>query len=152
MNTCENAWIRLQLKYGQPKTAFQIQIKRKIAAAGSFSDGTRVLTLEPCPSFRWIMAKDGAGRIMAEVDQREHMDDPDAMNADLAAQIDGLTLKALATEQTPEGLQTLAPGVEPVTQREKLEKQMDAPKQGNNAPCNRGLFDMGARDQLSMFG
>jgi len=56
------------------------------------------------------------------------------------------------TEQTPEGTQTLVPGVEPVTERQRLEKRMQAPNQGGTAPCNRGLFDTGARNQLDMFG
>lgn len=58
----------------------------------------------------------------------------------------------LATEQTPEGTQTLVPGVEPITERQRLEKRMQAPKQGGNAPCTAGLFDTNGRNQIDMFG
>lgn len=79
MNTCEHAWGLIQSYYCQPRTAFTIGIRRRIAPAGTVSDGTRALTLEPCPRFRWIMAKDGTGKIVAEVDQRDHHDDPKKM-------------------------------------------------------------------------
>lgn len=55
------------------------------------------------------------------------------------------------TETTPEGEQSLAPGVAPVTEREWLEALMSQPKTGKAAPCNHGLFDLGARDQIEMF-
>ena len=90
MNTCEKAWTRLQLHWKLDRTKFQIKIKRRIECAGRFSDGTREITLEPCPSFRWILARDYTGRILAEVDQRDHWDDPDSMNAALNAKLDQL--------------------------------------------------------------
>lgn len=54
------------------------------------------------------------------------------------------------TEETPEGTQTLVPGVKQTTEREKLEKRMSGPLRGSSAPCDRGLFDDGARAQLDM--
>lgn len=57
-----------------------------------------------------------------------------------------------ATEQTPEGEQTLIPGVAPVTDKARAEAQMKKPKRGGAAPLpDGGLFDEGARDQMDMF-
>jgi hypothetical protein len=67
------------------------------------------------------MAKDGAGKILAEVDQREHLDDPDAMIAALDAQLDALETPetqtklgetSYNTELTAIGEQTVIPGCE----------------------------------------
>jgi hypothetical protein len=121
MNTTERAWSRLQIRYALPRTSFAFQIKRRIAPAGTVSDGTRVLTVEPCPSFRWIIAKDGTGKILAEVDQREHLDDPDAMIGAFHAQLDALETPkpqtklggtSYNTELTAIGEQTVIPGCE----------------------------------------
>lgn len=46
------------------------------------------------------------------------------------------------TEQTPEGEQSLIPGVDPVTDRERLETQMNKPKDGGNAPPPSGRGDL----------
>jgi len=60
------------------------------------------------------------------------------------------------TETTPEGAQTLVPGVRPVTLRERLEARMAAPmapKRNPNArqkPLDIGLFDEAARNQLDL--
>lgn len=49
---------------------------------------------------------------------------------------------APATEATPEGEQTLIPGVAPVSQREKLEAEMAKPKAGGNAAAPSGRGDL----------
>ncbi len=56
----------------------------------------------------------------------------------------------LDTEETPEGTQTLVPGVEPITQRQRLERRQERPMRGGKAPCDKGLFDDEARRQLDM--
>jgi len=58
-------------------------------------------------------------------------------------------------EDTPEGVQTLVPGVAPVTLRERLEvmaRQPMTPKRGPilQKPCDIGLFDEAARAQLDL--
>lgn len=63
---------------------------------------------------------------------------------------------ALPTETTPEGEQLLTPGVKPITLRDRLAVRADqpiAPKRNPNAPqrpCDIGLFDEAARNQLDM--
>jgi hypothetical protein len=56
-----------------------------------------------------------------------------------------------ATEQTPEGEQTLIEGVAPVTDKDRAELQAKKPKRGGDAATDFGLFDTGARDQTDMF-
>jgi hypothetical protein len=111
MNTAERAWVRLQVRWNLPRTHFSFKIKRKIAAPGTFSDGTRALTIEPCPSFRWIMAKDGTGKILAEVDQRDFWDSPTEMADAFLAKIDALETP-YRSELTPAGEQLVIPGCE----------------------------------------
>ena len=66
--------------------------------------------------------------------------------------ISGMDLQPLyATETTPEGAQALVPGVTPITERERTQAQAQRPMRGKAAPCNHGLFDTGARNQLDMF-
>jgi len=59
----------------------------------------------------------------------------------------------LQSEPTPEGEQTLIPGVRPVTQRERIEARMAAPliPHKPQKPLDIGLFDMAARNQLDLF-
>ncbi|KUM26952.1 hypothetical protein AU467_18415 [Mesorhizobium loti] len=72
----------------------------------------------------------------------------------------------LQSEPTPEGEQTLVPGVRPtflrppkrasrrrVTTRNRLELLMDAPMRPRAAqkPLDVGLFDKAARNQLDLF-
>lgn len=52
------------------------------------------------------------------------------------------------TERTAEGEQTLMPGVEPITDKQRVEAQMEKPLQGGEVPPPAGgLFDEGARAQ-----
>ena len=61
--------------------------------------------------------------------------------------------QTLQTEPTPEGEQTLIPGVSPITTRDRLALQMDAPMRPRAAqkPLDIGLFDEAARNQLDLF-
>lgn len=60
----------------------------------------------------------------------------------------------LRTETTLEGEQTVAPGVKPITLRDRLEwcaRQPMAPKRNPNTeqkPCDLGLFDVEGRRQI----
>tara|TARA_R110002110_G_C13041633_1_gene679902 strand:+ start:351 stop:614 length:264 start_codon:yes stop_codon:yes gene_type:complete len=62
----------------------------------------------------------------------------------------------LPTETTPEGEQIVAPGVSPITLADRLAvraAQPIAPKRNPYAPqkpCDLGLFDDAARNQLDM--
>lgn len=62
----------------------------------------------------------------------------------------------LATETTPQGEQIVAPGVTPITLKDRLAvraAQPIAPKRNPLAaqkPCDLGLFDEAARNQLDM--
>lgn len=59
----------------------------------------------------------------------------------------------LASEPTPEGEQTLLPGVRPITARERIETLMQGPLRPRvpQKPPDLGLFDEGARKQLDLF-
>ena len=56
------------------------------------------------------------------------------------------------SERIESGEQTLVPGVRPVTQRDRLEWTMTQPKAAAKAqkPCDLGLFDVNARNQLDL--
>ena len=60
----------------------------------------------------------------------------------------------LPTETTPEGEQTVAPGVKPITLRDRLmlrAVQPMAPKRNPDAarkPCDLGLFDVEGRRRI----
>ena len=62
----------------------------------------------------------------------------------------------LPTETTPEGEQIVAPGVRPITLKDRLDwraRQSIAPKRNPTAPqkpCDIGLFDEAARNQFDM--
>lgn len=55
------------------------------------------------------------------------------------------------SERTAAGEQFVTPGVEPVSQRQRLEAQQNAPMRGGDAVANDGLFDLNARLQRDMF-
>lgn len=56
-------------------------------------------------------------------------------------------------EMTPDGPQTLIPGVTPITTRDRLEARMDAPlvPRKPQKPLDIGLFDEIGRNQLELF-
>ncbi len=64
-----------------------------------------------------------------------------------------MTSPKLQTEMTEQGAQTLVPGVKPIKQRDRLQALMDAPMIPTRMqkPCNVGLFDEDARNQLDIF-
>ncbi len=57
---------------------------------------------------------------------------------------------ALATERTTQGEQTLVPGVEPITDRQRLEAEGAKPMRGGDAAPG-GMFDTDARAQENLF-
>ncbi|TPI13045.1 hypothetical protein FJW06_15440 [Mesorhizobium sp. B4-1-3] len=60
---------------------------------------------------------------------------------------------SLQSEPTPEGEQTLIPGVRPVTTRDRLSLLMEATMRPRAAqkPLDIGLFDEAQRNQLDLF-
>jgi hypothetical protein len=56
-------------------------------------------------------------------------------------------------EATAIGLQSLVPGVVPITPRERLAARAAAPLEPKRQqrPCDLGLFDLNARNQLDLF-
>jgi hypothetical protein len=60
---------------------------------------------------------------------------------------------AFAVEPTAIGPQTLAPGVVPITSRDRLVARAAAPLEAKKPqrPCDLGLFDLNARNQLDLF-
>lgn len=64
---------------------------------------------------------------------------------------DGAAQAGELSERTAAGDQLVTPGTRPITDTDRLQALMSAPKRGGNAPADAGLFDLGARDQLDMF-
>jgi hypothetical protein len=57
----------------------------------------------------------------------------------------------LSSEKTRAGEQTLIPGVEPVTDQQRMAVEASRPQQGgDSAPPAGGLFDTGARQQVDL--
>ena len=61
--------------------------------------------------------------------------------------------RAVLTETTEQGEQTLVPGVAPITLRQRLASLFAAPlaPRKPQRPMNIGLFDEDARNQLDLF-
>ncbi|MEZ5832894.1 MAG: hypothetical protein R3D05_17100 [Dongiaceae bacterium] len=61
--------------------------------------------------------------------------------------------RAVLTEITDQGEQVLAPGIAPVSLRERLERLLAAPLRPikPQKPLNIGLFDEDTRNQLDLF-
>lgn len=64
-----------------------------------------------------------------------------------------MALLPLQSEMTPNGEQTLIPGVRPITTRDRLEARMAAPMlpRKPQQPLDIGLFDKVDRNQLDLF-
>lgn len=65
----------------------------------------------------------------------------------------GFAPSGFEAEATPIGIQSLVPGVAPITQGDRLAwraAQPLAPRKPQR-PCDLGLFDLAARDQLDLF-
>lgn len=60
---------------------------------------------------------------------------------------------AFAVEATAIGPQSLVPGVVPITPRDRLDARAAAPLEPRKPqrPCDLGLFDLAARNQLDLF-
>ncbi|MFA6125366.1 MAG: hypothetical protein WCS75_01260 [Sphingomonas sp.] len=60
---------------------------------------------------------------------------------------------SFAVEPTPIGPQSLVPGVVPITPRDRLAARAAAPLEPKKPqrPCDLGLFDLNARNQLDLF-
>ena len=57
------------------------------------------------------------------------------------------------SEPTPQGEQTLAAGIAPITPHDRLTLRAAAPMRARTQqkPCDLGLFDLAARQQLDLF-
>ncbi|MBW8786104.1 MAG: hypothetical protein JF593_16020 [Novosphingobium sp.] len=86
-----------------------------------------------------------AGRGKAEADKPDGGAAPPGM--DDAGGVEG---SPYASEPTAIGVQSLVPGVAPITARDRLRFRAEAPLAAPRAQraCNHGLFDLAARDQL----
>ena len=64
-----------------------------------------------------------------------------------------MTTARPATEPTDQGDQMLVAGVAPITVRDRLALRLAAPlsPRAPQKPCDLGLFDEAARNQLSLF-
>lgn len=88
----------------------RIEIKRQIAAPGTVSDGTRAFIIAPCDRWRWLTVTLGWDTL-AEIDQRNFHQQPEAMAAAVLAAIDQRSA-TYRTDLTPAGEQFVIPGCE----------------------------------------
>ncbi len=152
MNDCEKAF---GILCQRPDATFRsvtgsIEIRRKIARPGMVSDGTRVFIVRPCERIRWLVVEFG-WKTLAEIDQRNFFNQPEAMAEAVMQAIDRA---CQAYEPGAQGLpQAVIPGAERITDRELAERRMAGAMQPQTRqkPADHGLFDTGARDQLSLF-
>ncbi|MDB6151508.1 MAG: hypothetical protein JWQ44_2956 [Chthoniobacter sp.] len=115
-NTCEQAF---DLLAKRPDTIFRaatgtLQLRRRTHPAGSLSDGYRTYNIGPCPRMRYLIV-DAGFQNLAEIDQRDHWDNPQAMTEAVLAAIPP-ALEELSPgfreELTPAGVQLVIPGCE----------------------------------------
>tara|TARA_R100000808_G_C2079521_1_gene103926 strand:- start:35 stop:754 length:720 start_codon:yes stop_codon:yes gene_type:complete len=59
--------------------------------------------------------------------------------------------RAARSERTDAGDQLLVDGIDPISDRNRLESQMQAAMRGGDQAADFGLFDLTARDQMDMF-
>lgn len=120
-NTCEQAFDVLATS---PGATFRgatgtIELRRKFPhLAATVSDGARTFTIRPCEVFRWLVIEIGF-QTLAEIDQRHHYDQPEAMAAAVLDVIEAWgegrkpkTLPQYREELTPAGPQLVIPGCE----------------------------------------
>lgn len=74
-----------------------------------------------------------------------------ATGGERRAAAEGPRGERLNAERTAQGEQTLLPGVEPVTDKDRLAVQANRPLRGGDKPLDDGLFDTGARKQQDAF-
>jgi hypothetical protein len=117
-NTCQTALAIIAGRPDATQKANSIEIRRKIAAPGQLSDGTRAFIVAPCERFRYVSVTLGWDTL-AEFDQRNFGFDAAGM---AAAIIDAIDLLAAARtekrptayreEPTAAGIQLCIPGTE----------------------------------------
>lgn len=114
MNDCQKAFDLLakcdEAETEQTAAGPQVIFKRKIAAPGELSDGTRAYVVTMCDRARWLVVTLGWDTI-AEIDQRSHFERPATIAAEALAAIDRHAA-GYRTELTPAGEQTVIPGCE----------------------------------------
>ena len=117
LNDCQRAIAILGTRPdAEDATLAGLFIRRKIAAPGELSDGTRTYVITPCPRRRWIVIQLGWDTI-AEIDQRTYFQQPERLAADVIAAIDrhaeqAARNAAFRSELTPAGEQLVIPGCE----------------------------------------
>lgn len=151
--TCDRAF---DLLCKHPEATFRgatgtIEIRRRIAAPGSLSDGTRIITVRPCDRIRWLVVELG-WKTIAEIDQRDYWDKPEAMAIAVMLAIEKFC-QTYATEPGADAKpQLVIPGAERISTAQLLARRMDQPKR---AKCDQrepgGLFSATVRDQLNLF-
>lgn len=106
LNDCEKAFEILANHHAARFAARRLTIRRKAAAAGTLSDGTRDFIVSPCPRSRWLVVCLGWDTI-AEIDQRDHFAAPNRMALAVLEAIENYAEAAqnptFGAEPTPEG-------------------------------------------------
>lgn len=77
--------------------------------------------------------------------------DPAQRDPGTAGAAGGVAAQSGRVERTAAGVQYVAPGITPVTDRARLEAAQSRPLEGGNIPMDVGLFDTGARAQMDLF-
>lgn len=77
---------------GRGKTC--IELRRRIAAAGTLSNGTRFVYIETCERARYLIARTGDGTTVHDIDQRDHWGNPQRMADLMLMQLERLEIMA----------------------------------------------------------
>ncbi len=88
-----------------------LEIRRKIAAPGLVSDGTRCFIITPCVIWRWTTVRLGWDTL-GEFDQRNYHGDHARLVRDILAVIEKATPPQYREEPTAAGMQLVIPGCE----------------------------------------
>ena len=99
-NDCEQAFALLAANPDAITTTAadgtpRLEIRRRMAAPGQLSDGTRAFIVAPCPRWRWLTVTLG-WNTLAEIDQRGYFNAPARLAADVLAAIDAAQAEALS--------------------------------------------------------
>lgn len=131
LNTCERAFRDLAARPDATECNSlpgpYLEIRRKIAPAGTVSDGTRVFIVTPCAIWRWMTVRLGWDKL-GEFDQRNYHGDHARLVRDVLAVIEKVNPPQFREEPTNAGIQLVIPG------------------------CERRPVDNGKPAQLSLFG
>jgi len=93
-NTAMQAMNALKTMTGGRVIGETIQIHRHIAPAGTVSDGARTVYINLRGNARYLNASTYTGEIITDIDQRDYMDEPEALANEMLLRLERLEIMA----------------------------------------------------------